>query len=217
MTFENDAMPGAQFFVNEQEDSACTEAWPHHSLLKVLTISVDAKSGILRRMSVFLNIRWNRKKKLQTHHLMKWQCPTFLLSLAHGVLQSCCPCDANPPGLCQTSGRWRAVTTPPNRKWKICRWVLLLVINSQSKSTVSYCTQDEIIGGMAADPSFLPEARVENHKSYRVIALQALHFWVCFSQAPQVQKYLDEARVFWGRSSRNCRELLLAAGWQQVG
>lgn len=26
MTFENDAMPGAQFFVNEQEDSACTEA-----------------------------------------------------------------------------------------------------------------------------------------------------------------------------------------------
>eukprot|EP00435_Cladocopium_sp_Y103_P057203 s859_g19.t1 len=25
MTFENDAMPGAQFFVNEQEDSACTE------------------------------------------------------------------------------------------------------------------------------------------------------------------------------------------------
>ena len=26
MTFENDAMPGAQFFVNEQEDGACTEA-----------------------------------------------------------------------------------------------------------------------------------------------------------------------------------------------
>ena len=29
MTFENDAMPGAQFFVNEQEDSACTEASCH--------------------------------------------------------------------------------------------------------------------------------------------------------------------------------------------